>query len=290
MLGSSRHTQSAGRTAALAAVLTFGLMVYGGWVRASGSGLGCPDWPLCHGEILPVMEKTAAIEFGHRVFAGLTLITVFIATLFAYLGRVNNRTAFRLLALSLLIIIAQAVLGGITVLTELHGLIVAAHLSLATITLALLTSGALVALDVKSDQTDMRLPSLVLIISGSVLLIGGLLVGMGISAACPGIPLCDGRTNLEPWTIHFLHRAGAGALIVVVGLVTFKHYYLRGNSIYRKIYTLLSVIVVAQVTIGLVSVWHIFPEPLRVLHLALATLIWWGAVASWLVAFRSRIP
>ena len=59
-----RAVRNAGRLALLAAVLTVGLIAYGSWVRVSGSGLGCPDWPLCEGGIVPELEGDTAIEFG----------------------------------------------------------------------------------------------------------------------------------------------------------------------------------------------------------------------------------
>ena len=135
-----------GWIALLAAGMTAGLMVYGGWVRASGSGLGCPDWPLCQGVLVPELEGSAAIEFGHRLFAGITILTVAIATTLSYRARRDNPAAYRLLACALAVILIQAVIGGVTVLTKLHGTVVIAHLGLAMATLALLTFGGLSAL------------------------------------------------------------------------------------------------------------------------------------------------
>src|SRR5207237_6083152 len=54
------------------AVATYALVVLGGVVRVSGSGLGCPDWPLCHGRVLPPLDLHAIIEYSHRTAASLT--------------------------------------------------------------------------------------------------------------------------------------------------------------------------------------------------------------------------
>ena len=70
------NVRRAGWLALVAAVLTLGLIAYGSWVRVSGSGLGCPDWPLCEGVLVPEIEGATAIEFGHRVYAGITMLLV----------------------------------------------------------------------------------------------------------------------------------------------------------------------------------------------------------------------
>ena len=75
--------RSIGMLALAAALMTAGLITYGSWVRVSGSGLGCPDWPLCQGGVTPG-DTAAAIEFGHRVYAGLTMLAVFAAAALAF--------------------------------------------------------------------------------------------------------------------------------------------------------------------------------------------------------------
>ena len=84
---SSVQVRRAGQWAAAAAVLTIGLIAYGSWVRATGSGLGCPDWPLCEGVVVPELEGATAIEFGHRVYAGVTMLAVVVASWYAIRGR-----------------------------------------------------------------------------------------------------------------------------------------------------------------------------------------------------------
>ena len=110
-------------------VLTIGLIAYGSWVRATGSGLGCPDWPLCEGVVVPELEGATAIEFGHRVYAGVTMLAVVVASWYAIRGRTSDRLTARLINGALVAILFQAVLGGITVLTELHGMVRLAHLT-----------------------------------------------------------------------------------------------------------------------------------------------------------------
>lgn len=117
-----------------------GIVLTGATVRLTASGLGCPTWPECvEGSITPTSDQTEAfhkyIEFGNRLLTFVLLI-VAIASLFAIykhnrermLSGHNKRRSLTVLALGVLLgILVQAVLGGITVLTGLHPLIVAAH-------------------------------------------------------------------------------------------------------------------------------------------------------------------
>ena len=76
---------------AATAVVTYALVVLGGVVRVSGSGLGCPDWPLCHGRLLPPLNVHAIIEYSHRTTASLTSLLVVLTALLAWLGWRHRR-------------------------------------------------------------------------------------------------------------------------------------------------------------------------------------------------------
>src|SRR5438105_2461593 len=123
----------------LSLALTFLVVVWGGVVRVTGSGLGCPDWPLCHGQFLPSLDPATRIEWTHRFLAiggGLTLLTTVLWTL---LRRRDDRVAVRLVLIAGPLYILQAVLGAITVLLELPHTWVTAHLANAELLLATLT-------------------------------------------------------------------------------------------------------------------------------------------------------
>ena len=122
------------RRLALASVIsTFALIILGGIVRVTGSGLGCGgEWPLCDGSLIPPLTKEDIIEYSHRLVAsaivGPLILGTFLIALFRY------RRVWPVIvpaSLSVVMLLAQGGLGGVTVLTELPGHIVAAHLALA---------------------------------------------------------------------------------------------------------------------------------------------------------------
>src|SRR3989442_14946085 len=128
----------------LSLVATFLVVVWGGVVRVTGSGLGCPDWPLCHGQFLPSLDPATRIEWTHRLLAivsGLTVAATVLWSLVAY--RMDRRVLYLAIAAAVLYPL-QAVLGAITVVLELSPEWVTLHLANAELLLATLTILAVV--------------------------------------------------------------------------------------------------------------------------------------------------
>src|SRR3989442_1163342 len=113
----------------LSLAVTFLVVVWGGVVRVTGSGLGCPDWPLCHGQFLPSLDPATRIEWTHRFLAissGLAVAAMVVWTLVAY--RADRRALWLAIAAAVLYPL-QAVLGGVTGVLELSPGWVTPHLA-----------------------------------------------------------------------------------------------------------------------------------------------------------------
>ncbi len=106
----------------LTAFSAFALVVLGAVVRVTGSGLGCPDWPLCHGGLLPPLDAQAIIEYTHRLVASFLVGPLVLATgCVAWLAYRRERWLVVPATVALLLLLGQAMLGGATVLNELPG-------------------------------------------------------------------------------------------------------------------------------------------------------------------------
>lgn len=279
----------AGQWALGAAVLTIGLITYGAWVRVSGAGLGCPDWPLCEGVIVPELEGATAIEFGHRVYAGVTMIATALAAWYAFRARAVDPHTNRLLLGALAAIVAQAGLGGATVLTELHGMVRLAHLTFSLLTLALLTVGALQALGLtRAALPGVRRTRALLVATAFVVLLGGWIVGTNASAACPTLPLCDGSIDLEALFLHTLHRVGASALVLTFFFTAWQVWRRGGLGLPFNLSVAAGLITAAQFPVGILAMVIGLRPELRVIHLTLAALLWWVAVIHFTLALQPR--
>ena len=279
----------AGQWAGAASILTIGLIAYGSWVRVSGSGLGCPDWPLCEGVVVPDLEGATGIEFGHRLFAGVTMLAVVVAAWYAFRGRTADRQATRLTLGALAAILVQAVLGGITVLTHLHSMVRLAHLTFSMLTLALLTAGALRALNVDGvDLPGVKRTRALLVAAALVILLGGTIVGRTASASCPTLPFCDGSVGAEALGLHMLHRIAASLLAIDICVMAWQ-VRSRGGTRAAILLSLSAVVLVtAQGAVGVLSKSiGLYPE-LRVLHLTLAALLFWVLVIKFSLALKHR--
>src|SRR5215831_18714391 len=216
--------------ALVTALVTFALIVLGGIVRVSGSGLGCGDsWPLCNGQLFPPLDTATLIELSHRLVT--TLVTPLVLAT-AYVAWRNYRRVRwivwpSLLAVALLVV--QILLGAVTVKFALPPSIVALHLANAQALLALLLVATVMAFQYKRDARIAQslfhfdaLSSLALVTALGVyalLISGALVTASGAAYACGGWPLCNGSvvpdTSLG-W-LHMAHRLAA-ALVGLLAL------------------------------------------------------------------------
>src|SRR5579885_1167547 len=105
--------------AVVAAAGTYLLIVVGAVVRVTGSGLGCPDWPTCHGQLVPPLEPTAIIEYTHRFLGAVVSPLILATTIGAWLVRRRDRAVLVPATLVPVLLAIQIVLGMIVVRREL---------------------------------------------------------------------------------------------------------------------------------------------------------------------------
>ena len=268
------------------AVVTYALVVLGGVVRVSGSGLGCPDWPLCHGHLLPPLNLHAIIEYSHRTTASLTSALVLLTAAVAWLAWRKRRDLVIPATVALGLLIVQVILGAITVRLELPPMIVLAHLATAMALLGAVCVTAVAALTPAPAGAIDRVARrrMLLAASGTYLLLisGSLVVGSGASGACNAWPLCGGGFSLSfdglP-AIQLLHRVIAGVigLLIILSLasVLARH---RRHAAVRATVALTLAALAFQVVVGAAVVTLRLPAALRGLHLALASAVWAGTV------------
>jgi len=260
------------------------IVVTGGVVRLTGSGLGCPTWPHCEGgSFVPhrALGIHGAIEFSNRMVTFL-LAAVAIATLVAAL-RYGRPAIVRLAVLLALGVPAQAVIGGITVLTELNPWIVAFHLlvSLAMIGVAVLLLRQLAEGDGPATRTVPDgvawLVRATFISGWAVLYVGTVVTGSGPHAGSALAP----RNGLDPRALSQLHT---DVVFLLVGLTIAAVLVLRTlNAPERaqRAAVVLLLVELAQATIGFLQYFTGLPVVLVSFHLLGAALL--SAAMTWLL-------
>jgi cytochrome c oxidase assembly protein subunit 15 len=253
-----------------------GIVLTGGAVRLTGSGLGCPTWPRCtdrsftpHG----ALNLHSAIEFGNRTLT--FVLTVIAIATFVSAWQSGRRELRRLALLLALSVPAQAVLGGITVLTDLNPWVVSFHLlfSMGIISLAVLY---LWRIDSPSPDRPPSLGALAWATYAAgwvVLALGTVVTGSGPHAGDVKAP----RNGLDPLQISQAH---ADAVFLFVGLSLGLAIALRvSGSPAARVAALLVVVELAQGLIGFVQYATDLPIALVELHLLGAALI--ASVMTW---------
>ena len=279
-----------------AALVTYALVVLGGVVRVSGSGLGCPDWPLCHGRLLPPLNLHAIIEYSHRTTASLASALIVLTAAVALLAWRKRRDIVIPALVAFGLLVAQVVLGAITVRLELPPMIVLAHLATAMALLAAVCVTAVAASVARPTTATDRasVPLARAAAAGTYLLIlsGSLVVGSGASSSCAAWPLCGGGFSLSfegyP-AIQLLHRGLAAAIGVLIIVSLFA--LLNRHRVQRAVRATVALTLAAlafQVAVGAAVVTLHLPAALRGLHLALASAVWAGTVV--LAVLADRLP
>ena len=266
------------------------IVVTGGAVRLTGSGLGCPTWPECTpGSYFPVENQIEGvfhswIEFGNRLLT-FVLVIFALATLIAVL-RSGRKDLRPLAAGQILGILGQGVLGGITVLTNLNPLTVAAHFLLSIILIAAATSlhsrrkGPAVRI-----QVNGRLKSFSrfhVMWAGLVITLGTIVTAVGPHAGDRDVP----RLDLKIQEITRIHSISV-YILILFSIVYYKHKEI--NTLTKRRLRIFFGISLAQGVLGYVQYFLGVPELLVGLHILGSTLVWITAWRIWLsIQFKAK--
>ena len=285
------------------AISVFALVILGGVVRVTGSGLGCPDWPLCHGGVLPPLETKAIIEYSHRIVASLLVGPLILVTVgMAWVAYRRVPWVVVPASVALIMLLTQALLGASTVVNELPGAVVSAHLAVGEALLACLILLAVVAFrgpilpafSRRIGGLRDRFPLLILAAAAGVyalLLSGSYVTITGATTACVEWPLCQGELIPDQRlpVIHMAHRL----LVAIVGLFVMYTLMLgsrkgRWPKYIRILSMAVGALFIAQVMVGAGTVWLTFPTEYRALHLAAGTAVWGSIALLTLLIFTLR--
>jgi heme A synthase len=289
----TRSTRRLRGLAVAATATTFLLIAVGALVRATGSGLGCTGWPKCTTDRwLPPFEYHALIEYTHRMTASIDVVLV---ALLAIVALRHFRTVRRVVGPAIaaaILVVFQAVLGGIVVHGDLHALLVTAHFMT-----AMVLAGTLVVATVGSFSMDREASPFASLdglarlawatVAGTFVLlaVGAYVRGEGAGLAFPDWPLMDGRAVPDlsrlRLALHFSHRLLAVAVFVLV--VCLWLWARRERADRPAVATLATVaagLFIAQVFVGAANVWSRLAPAAVTAHVAVAGLLWGTIVAT----------
>jgi cytochrome c oxidase assembly protein subunit 15 len=283
------------------------LLVAGGLVTSTGSGLSVPDWPTSYGWSMfafPLRNMVGGIfyEHGHRLIASsVGFFTIFLA---AWLWRAEPRRWVRGLGFAALgAVVLQGVLGGITVLFFLPTAISTAHAGLAqvffclTVAIALVTSPRWNSAPPNGwvdDPTLRRVTTATTALVYTQILIGATMRHSDAGLAIPDFPLVFGGLVPPQWTpqiaIHYAHRIGAlivlAAIAATFGRVWYHH---RDRKDLRSPAALLAALVLVQISLGGLIIWTRKDVAIDTAHVVTGALVLATSLVLTLRSYRTRL-
>jgi heme A synthase len=275
------------RLAVVTSLFAYLQITLGGIVRVSGSGEGCPDWPLCNGRPYPPANVHSIIEYSHRAVGTITGVLIIATVVMAWIVFRKRRPRVAWLATaSLIAVVGEGILGGVVVANDLAPWLVLAHLGLAMLILGFLLATAVMAMPASNgvpDHTFRRLAAVATVATYLLLLTGSTVVASSADDSCNSWPLCGNGFAFDFAGVNaftMLHRGS----VLVIGLLLLHVLWTavrrwRGVGGMGLIAGGAIAVFLLQVAAGAGSaiVGGGFFDGL---HIALATLVWAGVLGT----------
>ncbi|MGI8847742.1 MAG: COX15/CtaA family protein [Candidatus Dormibacteria bacterium] len=280
-------------------VVTYLLIVAGGVVRVTGSGLGCgasgQDWPLCHGGLVPPPDLATLIEFNHRIFATLSTVLIAAVLVVAWLRYRSDRRVTTAASAAAVLLVVQILLGAVTVEWKLAQFVVLIHLANALLVLGVLIHLAVLVrrptTDDEAPRATGRLPLIAAVSAYVLVLSGALVVADAAGGQCQGWPLCGNGFDLPVAglaAINMAHRVVALAVVLFLGYAMAKIRRATADPTTRAMAMAVNVSLLLQVLAGAAVVESHLAAATRGLHIALASLVWGFTLAVALLAHHAE--
>ncbi|HUX86783.1 MAG TPA: COX15/CtaA family protein [Chloroflexota bacterium] len=295
--GNERSARFLWRLGLVTTVAVLILITVGGVVRASGSGLGCPDWPTCHGQVVPPLVLQPILEYSHRFVAGLVSVFVVVFAAYGWLRYRHQRWILGPVSLAVMLLIGEITLGALTVESELRATLVTIHLGTALALFATVVIATAAAYWVVARERRLRVDWYAWLSIGTValtyvlMLIGSLVTMSTAAYACAAWPLCGSGLQLpvgEPSILNVVHRVVA--VVVAIGVLAMVAWVRSARPAETTLRVQVWIglgLLILQGTVGAgLVLWHI-PPFTAVVHLLFAAAFFGNLVAT---AFLACFP
>lgn len=276
--------------------LFFLLLVWGNLVAGLKAGLACPDWPLCHGSLIPPLRWDIYMEFGHRVLGALASISLILLSLIRYRSYKGGFKSIPLIALGLIVV--QVILGGLVVLFELPTSLASIHFGIALVVYGLIlymgyfeTSGRVLGQGSAQKNSWPLLALALMVLVQSEL--GAIVRHTGAGLACPDIPTCQGSLWIPRFLspevlLHLSHRA-LGVFTALFGLsLPFLVKKDRMSPAKRLRIDILAGLAVIQVLLGVSVVLSKLEAGMAALHMGVALALFTFSLLGWFESIQKE--
>ncbi|HXM18937.1 MAG TPA: COX15/CtaA family protein [Candidatus Tumulicola sp.] len=272
------------------AVFAFALVVWGGIVRINGAGMTCPDWPRCRGAWFPALNDSVFYEWTHRLGAPILTLLVLGTVVLAWRSRRELPAAYRASWVSFGLLVAQVLVGALTIKFANSPPSVAAHLALGIGTFVSLLVIGLLAGEASGAKAPAlqggqlspaqlsfaRLALVAGLFAFVAIIAGGYMSAAGAGIACTEFPFCHGWSGpvTSAEQVHMAHRLAAYATIaaVLIVLVAATNSKVRSRAVVGTAW-IAAILVVIQALLGALTVMTRLEPALRSLHQANGALL-----------------